>query len=57
MDNDQRTNATKKRMGIIALIIIVIISLFVIFFYPSDAQDPAEVNATDPVITVTKENQ
>lgn len=44
---------SKKSITIIA-IIVVIASLFVIFFYPSDSQDPAAPDSTDPMITVTK---
>lgn len=50
-NNDNRYS--KKSITIIA-IILIIASLFVIFFYPSDSQDPAAPDATDPVITVTK---
>lgn len=54
MENNENKRYGKKSIGIIALI-IVIISLFVIFFYPSDTPDPAAPEASDPIITVTKE--
>lgn len=46
---------SKKRIGIVALILIIV-SLFVIFFYPSNTADPAgEAQTSDPIITVTPE--
>lgn len=56
MENNENKRPSRRGWAILALI-IVIISLFVIFFYPSDTPDPAAPDATDPVITVTKEVQ
>lgn len=56
MGNNDNKKYSKKTIGIIA-IIIVIISLFVIFFYPSNTPDPSAPGDSEPVITVTKEAQ
>lgn len=56
MENQDNKKYSRKTIGIIALIIIII-SLFVIFFYPLNTTDPSAPDATVPVITVTKEAQ